>query len=319
MPVSSIPRSVGRSGLGSTASPSCAAIASTAASACCAAMPPCLIGNVVASPAAYTSFSPVTRPCSSMGMKPCSSQGRPGTSWPSSLGQRDHLLDLQRVARVEAQLAAVDPLRLHTGPERDAAVREQVAEHAAGRRPEQRERIRLGARHGQLDADHAGVGQMRSGQQRELVQGQRPVQAGGVDEGQTLNRAGHQPLEHGSKRVHVSRSAEVQRSLQPLAPAGAERDQQRVVGEASAPPASRAHRPWASTPSSAPSCSVAPCSPQELGELEQRAGRDRRAPRPPAAGRRTGGSAPRDAPPRRPSAARAAPAAPRTPQHPRRR
>ena len=51
-PVSSSPRSTGRKARGSIGAPSRAAIASATASACCVATPPCLIGQVVASPAA---------------------------------------------------------------------------------------------------------------------------------------------------------------------------------------------------------------------------------------------------------------------------
>ena len=51
-PIRSIPRTTGRNGCGSTATPICAATASAAASACWAASPPCLSGNAVTSPAA---------------------------------------------------------------------------------------------------------------------------------------------------------------------------------------------------------------------------------------------------------------------------
>ena len=51
-PVISIPRRTGRYGCGSRSAPWRARIDSAAATACCAARPPCLIGKVVASPAA---------------------------------------------------------------------------------------------------------------------------------------------------------------------------------------------------------------------------------------------------------------------------
>src|SRR6266516_7525525 len=61
MPVSSSPRSTGLTGAGSTGAPARAAIPVAATSACCAAITPCLSGNWVASPAAYTSSSEPTR------------------------------------------------------------------------------------------------------------------------------------------------------------------------------------------------------------------------------------------------------------------
>ena len=63
-PVSSIPRSTGRNGAGSIGAPCRAATCCATASACWSAMPPCLTGKSVASPAAYTPSGPRTPPCS---------------------------------------------------------------------------------------------------------------------------------------------------------------------------------------------------------------------------------------------------------------
>ena len=83
---SSRPRSTGRNGLGVSAAPARAASTSATASACWAAMPPCLIGNETASPAAYTARRPRTAPCSVAGMKPSASLGSPGRRGPTSRG-----------------------------------------------------------------------------------------------------------------------------------------------------------------------------------------------------------------------------------------
>ena len=59
-PVISAARNTGWNGSIGTWAPACAAIDRAATSACCAASPPCLIGNHVASPAAQTASSPST-------------------------------------------------------------------------------------------------------------------------------------------------------------------------------------------------------------------------------------------------------------------
>ena len=57
-PVRRSPRRTGRNGAGWSRKPASAAIDSAAASACCVAIPPCLTGKIVMSPAAYTSGIP---------------------------------------------------------------------------------------------------------------------------------------------------------------------------------------------------------------------------------------------------------------------
>ena len=62
------------------------AIVSAAASACWVARPPCLIGSVVASPAAKTCGTPSTRALALVSMKPSESAGRPSMNGPRMRG-----------------------------------------------------------------------------------------------------------------------------------------------------------------------------------------------------------------------------------------
>src|SRR5664280_2055456 len=131
MPVNSIPRSVGVQGAGVTGAPNCAAMSSAAASACWAAMPPCLTEKLVPSPAAYTPSRPSTRLCRSTEMNPSASHGR--TREPS---KGDHLVCLERAGRLKIELAVVDPLRQGVHPQSDPTVCEDVVKPAAGGRTE---------------------------------------------------------------------------------------------------------------------------------------------------------------------------------------
>ena len=95
------------------------------------------------------------------------------------LCERDDAIDLDRGAWAEVELAIVDLLRVGARLESYPAVREQVAQHAAGRRAEHAKWIFLGSNDGELDAYDASVGQVRGGQQRELIQRERPAEPGG--------------------------------------------------------------------------------------------------------------------------------------------
>ncbi len=106
---------------------------------------------------------------------------------------------------------------------------EQAAQHAAGRRAEHAKWILLGSNDGELDAYHASVGQVRGGQERELIQRERPAEPGWVHEAQALLRAIFESLEQPHERRHALRSAEVQGALQPVAPLSADRDDDGVV------------------------------------------------------------------------------------------
>ena len=105
-PVRSRPRSTGRNGRGSIAMPAAAAIDSAAASACWAAMPPCLTVNVVMSPAAYTSE------------------------------RADHAsVRVDRDEALERLRDAADPLALQPRKRDDAIGREDVRRRPAGALP----------------------------------------------------------------------------------------------------------------------------------------------------------------------------------------
>ena len=80
----------GRNGAGSTATPSSAAIVSAAASACCVARPPCLSGNVVASPAAKTSGTSGDAAVRVHGDEPVGAVRQAGNRRTDQPWQRDH-------------------------------------------------------------------------------------------------------------------------------------------------------------------------------------------------------------------------------------
>ena len=75
-----------RYGRGISNAPASAAIVSAAASACWAASPPCLIGSVVASPAANTWGTPTTRALALISMKPSHRPGSPSMNGPRKRG-----------------------------------------------------------------------------------------------------------------------------------------------------------------------------------------------------------------------------------------
>ena len=135
---------------------------------------------------------------------------QPRQAGPRELCKRDYLIDLDCRSGVKVQLAALDPLPVSTRPQPDPPVGEEPAQHLARRGTEDRQWILLGRDDGQLDAGHSSLGQMRGGEERELIQWQRPTDRGRVDEAQPLVGASLESLEQGAELGYASPSGEVQ-------------------------------------------------------------------------------------------------------------
>ena len=125
----------------------------------------------------------------------------------------------------------LDAPRACAGLQRDAPVGEQSAQQPAGRRTERFERLGLVGHDAQLDADHARVREMPGGEQRELVQRQRPGVLGRLREREPLLLAAIQAVDELAQRGHVGGASEVQRTRQPGSPSRAHRHDEHVVLE----------------------------------------------------------------------------------------
>ena len=229
--MSNRPRSTGLSDVSAVAPPARAAITSATASACWVAMPPCLTGNVVASPATNTSGQPGTRPCSSAGMKPLESLGRPGRPGPRSSG------------RVTIRPASSSrPLGLSTSRWPSTAAWEppmnsmpassrSCCHGVAGCRAEDAQRRRLGGDERHVHVVDSHPANLGGGHQGELVERQRPRRAAGHDEGDVLEVAVLGVGEHPAQRLVRARLAERDRAGVGTGGAGADRDDEVVVGD----------------------------------------------------------------------------------------
>ena len=157
-----------------TGAPACAAIDSATASACWAAIPPCLSGNVVMSPAAYTLISPSTRPYWSVWTKPLPVAGIPGMRRAAAIGT-DTTRSV-RIARPGTTTSA--PFRKTTGVVfvRSAMPRSsnRFSSDEAILGPKMRSGRRLRCDEGRLDLHRARIFQRRLREQRQLVERERP-------------------------------------------------------------------------------------------------------------------------------------------------
>ena len=190
-PVKTTPRSTRRQARGVRWAPASAAIVSAAASACWVARPPCLIAPAVASPAAKTSHVPVTRPCSSTPMKPVGVRRQAGDPRALQARERDHLVGDDQAAVAGRQRAADDCLGHGLALEPDARAIQQAGERIGGHGPEEVKRPRLG----RDDRELGAVRQLVRGEQRQLVERQRPAGAGRQREQHALARPAQRALD----------------------------------------------------------------------------------------------------------------------------
>ena len=101
-PVRSSPRSTGRKGCGTSDAPASTAIASAAATACWAAIPPCLTGKLVMSPAANTASAPADAAVLVDVDEPLERLGNAVDPLPAQSRERDDAIHRERLAGEEA-------------------------------------------------------------------------------------------------------------------------------------------------------------------------------------------------------------------------
>ena len=211
-----------------------AAMSAAATSACCAASPPCLKTRVVMSPTAQT---PGT-----------SARGRtrpPARSRRPSPAAREAPARTGAAGRPRGRPRAAPRAPARAGPRRipgrSVPVRrctprrdEPARDRGAGVRPEDVERIGLARDELEVEVEPAAA-PVLGGLERQLVQRQRPRDAGARDERDPMAAAGLEGLERLADRQHVARAGERQRARQRRLGPRAEREQQRVVAHGAGP------------------------------------------------------------------------------------
>ena len=219
----------------STSAPARPAMSAAATSACCAASPPCLSGRVVMSPTAQTSSAPRTRPKPSTGTKPCSSHGRPGMRGP-----------LKRGSATTRSASTGPSSSSQTAPSptsvANAAVRTRTPA-AASRAATSRLAAAPKTPSGHVlarDDLHVERAPLRlrpaGGHQGELVQRQRPRDPGRRDEDDPPpGSAARERAQGVADRRDVARAREGERAGERRRRAGAERQQEHVVGHSGPP------------------------------------------------------------------------------------
>ena len=230
-PVRRAARSSRSGGRVSTSAPASAAIAAAAASACWAAIPPCLIGKEVASPAANTPSRPFTRWWSSVGMKPPAPRGTPGRYGTRSSGSATTRSTSIGLTAVQHERPAPGGARHARGHHPHAGVLEQLADEATGAFAEHLEWRALVGDQRPLHLPAPQRRRVCGREQRELVQRQRPAGLGVQSEGHAAHVAAAHLLEQLAERPHVGRSAERERTVHRLHRRGAHGQQQRVVAQ----------------------------------------------------------------------------------------
>ena len=210
-------------------------MSAAATSACWAASPPCLSGRVVMSPTAQTRSSPRTRPYVSTTAKPSGSSGNPGRCGPWKRGSA-----ITRSASSgpsssshnfpSAYSCANVPCPQCSRPRRPAVARP--------RRWRQRQRVKRSALRGITSSSCRSKTQpppMLHHHESQLVQRQRPRDARGRDESESVPAAKSQRLNRFLDGENVTRSSKSRRARERRLRASPERQQQRVVRRTGGP------------------------------------------------------------------------------------
>ena len=164
-------------------------------------------------------------------MKPSSSCGRPARAGPVRRGSADRAIRRDVPAALERKPRPGVLARTAERAQVDVLRREPRLEVVCGARAEHVKWTVLGRDDGERDPVAAVVAQVRAREQRELVQRQRPRRPRRDDEGDARDRPGLRLGQHARHHVPVLRTAERQRTGERRLRDGAERDEQRVVGE----------------------------------------------------------------------------------------
>ena len=229
-PVRRRPRSTGRNGRGSISAPASAAIHSAAASACCAAIPPCLIGNAVMSPTAKTSSRPSTRPCSSTGTNPrpsCRIPGSdalraPGWRQPAVSGSPDR-------ARRQVHRRETRPASSACGPR---SCSRPAPPPPSRKRPRQNgERTGLGRHEPHMNLRGTPILEHRLRHQGELVERKRPRRLAGQRKGDRGEPTGRHGIDDLSELLALLWSPEGEPSGHALARSSANGEDEHLPGD----------------------------------------------------------------------------------------
>ena len=143
--------------------------------------------------------------------------------------QRDDTVDVYLPLLDEAHLPVDELGYMRRRYELDVAFLQQLADRRATRAPEELERTLLGRDERELDALDLIGAEMRCGQQRELVQRQRPDRTRGHDERDSTYLARSDLFEERADLVRVGRAAKGQCARNGRGRDGADRDEQVVV------------------------------------------------------------------------------------------
>jgi hypothetical protein len=166
--------------------------------------------------------------------------GEPAGARPGEGGQRDDPVGPRAdVAAHVDERVAVQPQHAHAVVHRDPPLRERGADRMPGVAAQHGGRRGLRGEDGELDLETEEARAL-GGEQRELVERQRPGGPARDDEGDAPGAAGLQVADHGLHRGHVPGAAEGQGPVQRGVRLGAHGDQQRVVGQLGA--GARQHR-----------------------------------------------------------------------------
>ena len=154
--------------------------------------------------------------------------GQPGRGVADEPRQRHDAIGGDQPAVGQRGPVVAQRYHLGIGQQANAAVGEQVADDPAGGGAEKRQRLALGGGEGQLGADHAMVGDPCGGQQRQLVERQRPARRGRDREKHVVDGPRFQLGQQHTVVLDVLGSPERQRARQPLRRERAGGDHERV-------------------------------------------------------------------------------------------